>query len=310
MGLPGQESQETGKGDGALPKGKVIALFRVIVVKVGADEAWGQAAEMLFMVDQPKALLGGGVTEVVPVAEGGSGQFLQDEFPEIVGGNFAGILATLQAQPDPQRRRFFPEAQEDFLHARPGLGEGLFHGADGVNFLPDIFLRADLSGCDESFQFPRPAAGAGGTDVENDQLGANGDRRLQSFQGVTLGKATGRFPGIGEFVGVGVGAEHLHRDGAKVVEDLDGGYPRFAVGGQDPGPEAVAGVVAEFDGGEAKVRRFAEKLVSLRDPVGVPAGGKGEIPHPLIFLEKRKRAMEKRKVESGRRKAEEGWVGV
>ena len=87
----------------------------------------------------------------------------------------------------------------------------------------------------------------------------------------------------------------------------------LAVGGEDPGPEAEAGVVAELDGGEAEVGGLPEELVSLLHPVGVPAGGEGEGVHGCHFPREEGEGRcksGKRKAEGEKRKAEKSWLGV
>ena len=108
MGGTGQKGQEAGKRNQTLPQGQVIPLLGMIVMEMGTDQAGGKPAEMLFVVDQAENFLGGGMAKVVPVAEGGGREFLQDLFPEIVRGNFAGILAAFQTKAKAQRRRLFP----------------------------------------------------------------------------------------------------------------------------------------------------------------------------------------------------------
>jgi len=48
------------------------------------------------------------------------------------------------------------------------------------------------------------------------------------------------------------------------------------VGGENSRPEAEAGIVAYFHGGEAEVDGLAEKGSAVGGAVGVPAGGEGE----------------------------------
>jgi len=48
------------------------------------------------------------------------------------------------------------------------------------------------------------------------------------------------------------------------------------VGGENSRPEAKAGIVADFDIGEAEVEGFAEEGGAVGGAVGVPAGGEGE----------------------------------
>ena len=104
MGGTGQKGEEAGKRNPTLSQRQVIPLLGVIIVEMGADQAGGQPAEVLFVINQSKPFLGGGVAEVVPVAEGWGREFLQDFFPEIVRGDFAGILAALQAKAKAQAK--------------------------------------------------------------------------------------------------------------------------------------------------------------------------------------------------------------
>ena len=46
--------------------------------------------------------------------------------------------------------------------------------------------------------------------------------------------------------------------------------------GENSWPEAEAGVVADFDSGEAEVGGLAEEVGAVGGAVGVPAGGEGE----------------------------------
>ena len=46
--------------------------------------------------------------------------------------------------------------------------------------------------------------------------------------------------------------------------------------GENSWPEAEAGIVADFDSGEAEVDGLAEKGGAVGGAVGMPAGGKGE----------------------------------
>jgi len=283
VGGTGQKGQEAGKGNRTLSQGQVISLFGMIIVEMGADQAGGKPAKMLFVIDQSENFLGGGVAEVVPVAEGGGWEFLQYFFPEIVRGNFAGILAAFQAKANVQGCGLFPDPEKNLLHPGPGLGKSFFHGADDINFFPHELPGADFSGHGQDFQFLRAAAGSGRADVENDQLGANLGRCLQRFLSVALGEAAGGLARIGKFVGVGMGAKHFHRDRTEIVQNLDLRGSGLAVRGNDSGPEAVAGVVAEFDRGKTKGGGFVEELRAIRHAVGVPAGGEGKVLHARHF---------------------------
>ena len=49
------------------------------------------------------------------------------------------------------------------------------------------------------------------------------------------------------------------------------------MGGENSRPEAKAGIVADFDIGEAEIEGLAEEGGAVGGAVGVPAGGEGEI---------------------------------
>jgi hypothetical protein len=93
---------------------------------------------------------------------------------------------------------------------------------------------------------------------------------------VALGKTAGGGTGIRKFVCVGVGAEKFDGDGTKVVKDIDlWGVGHFMFG-QNSGPEAKPGVMAEFNVIKSKGGRLAEKIGSVGGAVGMPASGEGE----------------------------------
>ena len=106
MGFAGEQGQEPGKRNGALAQGKVIPFFGMVIVEVGADQARSQSAQVLLMIDEAKKILGGGMSEIVPIAEGGGGEFVENLLPKIIGRNFPGILTALQTQPEAQGLRF------------------------------------------------------------------------------------------------------------------------------------------------------------------------------------------------------------
>jgi hypothetical protein len=83
-----------------------------------------------------------------------------------------------------------------------------------------------------------------------------------------------------------MGAKHFHRDRAEIVKNLDLRSSGLAVRGKDSRPEAVAGIMAEFDRGKTKSGSLAEELRAIRHTVGVPAGGEGEALHGVIFQER------------------------
>ncbi len=53
--------------------------------------------------------------------------------------------------------------------------------------------------------------------------------------------------------------------------------------GQDAGPEAKAGVVAQFRMRETELGHLAEKGGTIIRAIGVPTGGKGEGRHRCEF---------------------------
>ena len=279
MGIAGQKRKQAGEGDGALAEGQVIALFGEIIMEVGADQPGGKAAEVLFVFDQAQEILGGGVAEIVPIPKRGSRQFLEDGFPEVIGGNLTRILAAFQAEPKIQGCRLFPEPQEDFLHAGPGLGQGLFQGANRGDFFLCVGSSANSTCLGEGLELLSRTAGTGGTKVKNDELGSDRGGGFEGFHGVAFSQPAGRFARIGKFVGVGVGPENFHRNRAKVVQHGDFGEAGLGPGSHDRRPKAVAGVVAEFDRGEAEIGCLAQETGPVRNPVGVPAGGKGKVLH-------------------------------
>jgi hypothetical protein len=79
-----------------------------------------------------------------------------------------------------------------------------------------------------------------------------------------------------------VGAKEFDGDGAKVVKDVDlWGVGHFMFG-QNSGPEAEAGVMAEFNVIKSKGGGLTEKIGPVGGAVGVPAGGEGEGGHRWV----------------------------
>ena len=68
------EGEKLGKGNRALPQRQMISFFEGVVVEVNPNQAWGEPAKMLGMIDQAKSFFCGGVSEIVPVAECRCGQ--------------------------------------------------------------------------------------------------------------------------------------------------------------------------------------------------------------------------------------------
>ena len=59
MGVGGKKGKEPGEWNGSLAGREVVALLGGVVVQVGANQPWGQATEMLFMVDKTEGMFGG-----------------------------------------------------------------------------------------------------------------------------------------------------------------------------------------------------------------------------------------------------------
>jgi len=98
VGVGGDEGKKLGEWGGTLAEGEVVPFFGGIVVEVDADNAWGEAAEVLGVIDKAEPMFGCGVTEIVPVAEGWGGESGEEGVPEIVRRDFAGIFAAFEAQ--------------------------------------------------------------------------------------------------------------------------------------------------------------------------------------------------------------------
>ncbi len=96
-----------GKGGGAMAEGEMISFFRGVVVEVDADNAGGEAAEVLGVVDKAEPMFGGGMTEIVPIAEGWGGKTGEEGVPEIVRWDFAGIFAAFEAEAEAKGGGFF-----------------------------------------------------------------------------------------------------------------------------------------------------------------------------------------------------------
>ena len=107
MGVGGDEGKELGEGGGAMAEGEMVSFFRGVVVEVDADNAGGEAAEVLGVVDKAEPVLGGGMTEIVPIAEGWGGKTGEEGVPEIVRGDFAGIFPAFEAEAESEGGGFF-----------------------------------------------------------------------------------------------------------------------------------------------------------------------------------------------------------
>ena len=276
MSVRRNEGKKLGEGNRSLTEGQVVSLFGGEVVQVDADEAGGKPTQMLGVVNQAERFFGGGVAEVVPVAEGGGGQAREEQVPSVVGGNLARIFAALQTQLQAESSGAFPQPKQDFLHAGPTFLKGFFPRGDGGEFLADISAGAHLAAGGEEFERVGPVVGAGGAEMKNDQAGADAGGGLERGEGVAFSQAAGGRAWIGKFIGVGVWAEQFHGDGTKVVQDIDlGGGGGFGLG-ENARPKVKACVVTEFDAVEAEFGSLLKKRGTLGGAVGMPAGGKGE----------------------------------
>lgn len=222
----------------------MVALLGGIVVQVDADEAGGETAEVLGVVEKAKRRLGGGVAEIVPVAESGSGQTRKQPVPSVVGRNFPWIFATLESELQAEGLGALAQAKKNFLHEGPAGLESFFPRLEGKDFLADEGAGADLTGGEEGFEGRDEVVGASGAEVENDKASADGGGGVEGSEGVSFGEAAGGRTGIGKFVGVGVGPEEFHRHGAKVVQNINFWGLRRFVFGENSGPKMEAGVVA------------------------------------------------------------------
>lgn len=277
MGAFGNEGEEFVKWHKTLSQGQVISFFRMIVVEVDADDAGGKAAEVLGVIDVTQPVLGGPVTKIMPISEGGGGEAIEDHLPEIIGGDFPGILAALKAKAKAQGGGLFANPQEDFLHPGPSLLKGFFMLTNGVELMLHKKAGTDLAGQGDPLERIDQAAWAGGSDVENHKAGTNGCGAFQCLEGVPLGEAPGGGAGIREFVSVGVRAEDLNGDGTKIVEDLDFWGPTGFVGRQNPRPKGVTGVVAEFDLGKPHLGGLGQQGRTIGASFRMPASRESQI---------------------------------
>ena len=206
-----------------MAEGEMVPFFGGVVVEVGTDNAGGEAAEVLGVIEEAEPMFGGSVTEIVPVAEGGSGQAGEEGVPEIVRGDFARIFAAFEAEAEAEGGGFLAKAEENFFHAGPGFVKSFFERADGGYFFANVRAGSELASQSEGFEGIDEVAGAGGAEVEDDESGADAGGGFESGEGVAFGEAAGGGAGIGKLVGVGVGAQEFDWDGAKVVQDIDTG---------------------------------------------------------------------------------------
>ncbi len=94
-------------GDGAMAEREMITFFGGVVVEVGADDAWSEAAEVLGVIEKAEPMFGGGMTKIVPIAEGWGREASEEGVPEIVRGDFAGIFAAFEAEAETEGGGFF-----------------------------------------------------------------------------------------------------------------------------------------------------------------------------------------------------------
>ena len=174
-----------------MAEGEMVPFFGGVVVEVGADNAWGEAAEVLGVIDKAEPMFGGGMTEIVPVAEGGSGQAGEKGVPEIVRGDFAGIFAAFEAQAEAEGGGFLAKAEENFFDAGPSFVKGFFERADGGYFFANVRAGSELAIESEGFEGIDEVAGAGGAEVEDNVSGANAGGGFEGGEGVTFGEAAG-----------------------------------------------------------------------------------------------------------------------
>ena len=97
-----------GEWGGAMAEREMVPFFGGVVVEVDADNAGGEAAEVLGVVDKAEPMFGGGMTEIVPIAEGWGGESGEEGVPEIVRGDFAEIFAAFEAEAETEGGGFFP----------------------------------------------------------------------------------------------------------------------------------------------------------------------------------------------------------
>ena len=73
MGFGRNEGEKVPERNRSMTQGEVVSFFRMIVVEVNSNDPRGKATEMLGMIQKAEPMFARGVTEVVPVAEGGGG---------------------------------------------------------------------------------------------------------------------------------------------------------------------------------------------------------------------------------------------
>ncbi len=108
MGVGGEEGKKLGKGGGAMAKGEMISFLEGVIVEVDANDAGSEAAEVLGVVEKAERMFGGGMTKIVPIAEGWGGEAGEEGVPELVRGDFAGIFSAFEAEAEAEGGGFFP----------------------------------------------------------------------------------------------------------------------------------------------------------------------------------------------------------
>jgi hypothetical protein len=145
VGVGGDEGKKLGEWGGALAEGEMVPFFGGVVVEVGADNAGCEAAKVLGVIDKAEPMLGGGMTEIVPVAEGWGGESGEKGVPEIVRGDFAGIFAAFEAEAEAEGGGFLAKAEENFFDAGPSFVKGFFERADGGYFFANVRAGSKLA---------------------------------------------------------------------------------------------------------------------------------------------------------------------
>ena len=145
MGVGGDEGKKLGEWGGALAEGEVVPFFGGVVVEVDANDAGSEAAEVLGVIEKSEPMFGGGMTKIVPIAEGWGGEAGEEGVPEIVRGDFAEIFAAFEAEAETEGGSFFAEAEENFFHVGPGFVKGFFERADGGYFFTNVRAGSELA---------------------------------------------------------------------------------------------------------------------------------------------------------------------
>ena len=139
------------------------------------------------MIEKSEPMFGGGMTKIVPIAEGWGGEAGKEGVPEIVRGDFAGIFAAFEAEAETEGGSFFAEAEENFFHVGPGFVKGFFERADGGYFFTNVRAGSELAGEGKGFEGIDKVAGTGGAEVKDDESGADAGGGFESGEGVAFG---------------------------------------------------------------------------------------------------------------------------